>query len=68
MARLDRVEMFPSDEVAIVQVLNRTVRRCFLLGNDQVSGENFDHRRQWMESELPGPIVLIPRNPIRRIC
>jgi len=52
MARLARVEVFVSDEVAIVHVLNRTVRRCFLLGNEPVSGKNFDHRKQWMESEL----------------
>ncbi|MCY2977827.1 MAG: hypothetical protein NTU79_04075 [Planctomycetota bacterium] len=37
MARLARVDVFASDEVAIVHVLNRTVRRCFLLGNDPVS-------------------------------
>ena len=54
MARLARVEVFASDEVAIVHVLNRKVRRCFLLGNDPVSGKNFDHRKQWMESELQG--------------
>ena len=39
MARLARVEVFASDEVAIVHVLNRTVRRCFLLGNDPISGK-----------------------------
>ena len=33
-------------------VHNQTVRRCFLLGNDSISGKNFDHRKQWMESEL----------------
>lgn len=68
MSRLARVEVIPSDEVAIVQVLNRTVHRCFLLGNDPVSGKNFDHRKQWMESELPGPVALIPRNPTSRSC
>ena len=52
MARLARVEVFAPDEIAIVHVLNRTVRRCFLLGNDPVTGKNFDHRKQWMESEL----------------
>lgn len=52
MARFARVEVFASDEVAIVHVLNRTVRLCFLLGNDPISGKNFDHRRQWMVSEL----------------
>ena len=43
MPRLARVEVFASDEVAIVHVLNRTVRRCVLLGNNPVSGKNFDH-------------------------
>ena len=37
MARLARVEVFAPDEIAIVHVLNRTVRRCFLLGNDPVA-------------------------------
>ena len=31
MARLARVEVFAADEIAIVHVMNRTVRRCFLL-------------------------------------
>ena len=31
MARLARVEVFAPDEVAIVHVMNRVVRRCFLL-------------------------------------
>ena len=52
MARIARVEVFAPDEIAIVHVLNRTVRRCFLIGNDPVSGKNFDHRKAWMENEL----------------
>jgi hypothetical protein len=44
MARLARAEVFASDEVAIVHVMNRTVRRCFLLGDDPVTGRNYDHR------------------------
>ncbi len=52
MARLARVEVFAPDEIAIVHVLNRTVRRCFLLGNDPITGKNFDHRKLWMEDEL----------------
>jgi len=52
MARLARVEVFAQDEVAIVHVMNRTVRRCFLMGNDPVSGKNFDHRKGWIENEL----------------
>ncbi len=52
MARLCRVEIFASDEIAIVHVMNRTVRRCFLLGNDPLTGKNFDHRKIWLDEEL----------------
>ena len=38
MARLARAEVFAADEVAIVHVMNRTVRRCFLLGEDVFTG------------------------------
>ena len=31
MARLARAELFAPDEVAMVHVMNRVVRRCFLL-------------------------------------
>ena len=49
MARMSRVEVFSADEVAVVHVMNRVVRRCFLLGDDPVSGKNYDHRKQWIE-------------------
>ena len=52
MARLSRVEVFSASEVAIVHVLNRVVRRCFLLGDDPVSGKNYDHRKEWIEELL----------------
>jgi hypothetical protein len=52
MARLARVELFAADEIAVVHVMNRVVRRCFLLGDDAVTGKNFDHRKQWIEDEL----------------
>ena len=32
MARLARAEVFAADEIAIVHVMNRVVRRCFLMG------------------------------------
>ena len=52
MARLARTEVFAADEVAIVHVMNRTVRRCFLLGDDPVTGKNYDHRKQWIDAQL----------------
>jgi hypothetical protein len=52
MARLARAEIFAADEVAIVHVMNRVVRRCFLLGDDPLTGKNYDHRKEWIESLL----------------
>ncbi|TWU05025.1 transposase [Stieleria varia] len=52
MARLARAEVFDPNEVTIAHVMARTVRRCFLFGNDPVSGKNFDHRKVWIEQHL----------------
>ncbi|TWU04067.1 hypothetical protein [Neorhodopirellula pilleata] len=45
MARMSRAEVFDPGEVAVGHVFSRTVRRCFLMGVDPVSGKNFDHRK-----------------------
>jgi len=52
MARLARSEVFDPDEVAIGHFDNRTTRRCFLMGEDPISGKNFDHRKVWIEEYL----------------
>ncbi|MFG0262973.1 MAG: transposase [Novipirellula sp. JB048] len=52
MVRLARSEVFDPDEIAIAHTCNRTVRRCFLMGDDPVSGKNFDHRKEWIEQRL----------------
>ena len=49
MARLAREEVFAPDEVAVVHVMNRVVRRCFLFGTDSLTGKNYDHRKTWIE-------------------
>lgn len=56
MARLGRAEVFSPTEIAICHVMSRVVRRCFLLGDDPVTGKNYDHRKQWIEDQL---ILLI---------
>jgi hypothetical protein len=38
MARMNREEVFAPDEIAIVHVMNRVVRRCFLMGIDPDTG------------------------------
>ncbi|MCP5092686.1 MAG: hypothetical protein GY949_17375 [Gammaproteobacteria bacterium] len=52
MARLCRAEVIDPQQVTIAHVINRTVRRCFLMGDDPISGKNFDHRKEWIESLL----------------
>ncbi len=52
MARMTRAELFSAGEIAVVHVMGRVVRRCFLLGSDPVSGKNFDHRKLWIEQRL----------------
>ncbi|MEZ6153898.1 MAG: hypothetical protein R3C09_27700 [Pirellulaceae bacterium] len=49
MARPNRSEVFSPDETSIVHVISRVVRRCFLLGDDPLTGKNYDHRKEWIE-------------------
>ena len=51
MARMARAEVFALDEVAVVHVMNCVVRRCHLLGDDLVSGKNYDHRKVMNENQ-----------------
>jgi hypothetical protein len=52
MARTKRKDVFSPDEIAIVHVMNRTTRRCFLFGDDTLSGKNYDHRKVWFVDRL----------------
>jgi len=52
MVRLARAQVFDLADIAIAHVYNRTVKRCFLMGDDAVSGKNFDHRKVWIEGYL----------------
>lgn len=52
MSRTPREEIFAPDEIATVHVMNRVVRRCFLMGCDSCSGKNYEYRKEWLEAEL----------------
>ena len=52
MARTARSDVFDPLEIAIAHVVQRCVRKCFLMGSDSDSGKNYDHRKQWLEDRL----------------
>lgn len=52
MSRKPRAEIFAPDQIATVHVMNRVVRRCFLMGTDSISGKDYDYRKDWFEVEL----------------
>lgn len=52
MSTKPRSEIFRPGEQAIVHVMNRCVRKCFLLGKDKRSGRDFGYRREMFEREL----------------
>ena len=52
MARQARGELFDPLQVSAWHCINRCVRRCFLCGDDPVSGKNFDHRKRWLETRF----------------
>ena len=52
MARRNRAEVVVEDEVGVYHCIQRVVRRAFLCGVDPVSGNSFNHRRDWIRHRL----------------
>ena len=52
MARLARAEIFDPSEIVAVHLIGKTVRSCYLMGVEERSGRNFDHRKRWLEEKL----------------
>jgi len=46
MARLARAEIIDPAEIIAVHLIGKMVRSCHLMGVDQRSGKNFDHRKR----------------------
>ncbi|QDU96610.1 hypothetical protein [Lignipirellula cremea] len=52
MARTPRREVIDESAVGVFHCVNRCVRRAFLCGRDPVSGQDFDHRRAWIQRRM----------------
>ena len=52
MARMPRKFVVDDGEVGVYHCINRCVRRAFLCGTDEVSGQCFDHRKQFIQDRL----------------
>ena len=53
MARLARAEIFDPAEIVAVHLTGKTVRSCYLIGIDERSSKNFDHRKRQSWNDLP---------------
>ena len=52
MPRTPRAEQFDPNEVCIVHLTQRCVRKTHLAGFDQASGKDYSHRREWIRSRM----------------
>ena len=50
--RVNRAEQLDPEAVEIAHVYNRLVRRCFSMGDDPVTGNNYDYRKNWGETMM----------------
>jgi REP element-mobilizing transposase RayT len=52
MPACPRNQIIAANEVGIYHCYNRCVRRAFLCGFDPVTGQSFEHRKQWIQLRL----------------
>ena len=50
--RQARGEVIDPAEIQVVHCVQRCVRRAFLCGDDPLSGQSFEHRREWIRQRL----------------
>ena len=49
---IKRSEQIDPENAGYYHLISRCVRRAFLCGKDPDSGQNYDHRRQWIEDRI----------------
>jgi hypothetical protein len=47
-----RSQIVPCDEVGVYHCISRCVRRAFLCGVDPLTGQDYDHRKEWIRERL----------------
>ncbi len=52
MGRKPRREVVDPSIIQVFHILNRTVRRCWLFGEDPLTRKNYNHRKMWIEELL----------------
>jgi len=52
MARLARAEIIDPAEIVAEHLIGKTVRSCYLMGVDERSSKNFDHRNRQSWNDL----------------
>ena len=52
MPRTPRAEQFDPNQVCIVHLIQRCVRKSFLTGFDETTGKDYSHRREWIRTRM----------------
>ena len=52
MPSYPRSQIVAAGEVGLYHCVTRCVRRALLCGHDAASGKSFEHRKDWVESQL----------------
>ncbi|MCA9136787.1 MAG: hypothetical protein KDB00_08510 [Planctomycetales bacterium] len=50
MSRSNRSDKIDPRTIQVIHAVSRTTRACWLLGDDPISGKNYDHRKDWIEN------------------
>jgi REP element-mobilizing transposase RayT len=52
MPSYPRREIVANDEIDVCHCIARCVRRAYLCGDDPMTGNNHEHRKQWIRDRL----------------